>query len=54
MFNLNFLQTKFSLVPDYSSLDLRLLAMILNSYKNAYPYQSRHFDLEQHSVQQLF
>ena len=61
MFNLNFLQTKFqigplefSLVPDYFPLDLRLLTMILNFYKNAYPYQSRHFNLEQHPAQRLF
>ena len=61
MFNLNFLQTQFqigpfefSLMPGYCSLDLRILAMILNFYKNAYPYQSRHFDLEQHFAQRFF
>ena len=61
MFNLYFLQTpfqigpfEFSLVPVYSSLDLRLLAMILSFYINAYLYQSRHFDLEKHSADYCF
>ena len=33
--------SEFLLLPDYSSLEF---------YKNAYPYQSCHFDLEQHSL----
>ena len=32
---------EFLLLPDYSSLEF---------YKNTYPYQSCHFDLEQHSL----